>query len=87
VLFGFIYPSDRSKIPSWVVDELTQKLHEETRNGDDTRKVCYGPIISRQQYLKDIGEWGYEDARLVHELMDEQEIEDWTAGIEVDGAK
>jgi Nucleotidyl transferase of unknown function (DUF2204) len=88
VLFGFIYPSDRSKIPSWVVGELTQKLQEETlAGGDGERKVCYGTIVSRQQYLKDIEEWGYEDARLAHELMDEKEIDEWTAGIEVDGAK
>lgn len=87
VLFGFIYPSDRSKVPLWVMDELTQKLQEETRAGDSDDKVCYGTLISRQQYLKDITEWGYEDARLTHELMDQKEIDDWTAGIEVDGAK
>jgi len=87
VLFGFIYPSDRSKIPSWVVDELTAKLQAETQAGDSPDKVCYGTIISRQQYLKDIEHWGYEDARLAHELLDEKEIRDWTAGIEVDGAK
>ena len=49
--------------------------------------MCNGTIISRQQYLKDITDWGYEDARLVHGLMDDKEIEEWTAGIEVDGAK
>lgn len=87
VLFGFIYPSDRSKIPEWVLDELTAKLKEETRAGDHERKVCYGTIISRQQYLKDVDEWGYEDARLTHETMSEDEIADWTKGIEVDGAK
>ncbi|HYR30150.1 MAG TPA: hypothetical protein VEU30_16915 [Thermoanaerobaculia bacterium] len=87
VLFGFIYPSDRSKVPAWVVDELTERMKQETHAGDYERKVCNGTIISRQQYLKDITDWGYEDARLVHELLDEKEIEDWTAGIEVDGAK
>jgi len=87
VLFGFIYPSDRSKIPAWVVDELSERMKQETDAGDAEQKVCNGTIISRQQYLKDITDWGYEDARLVHELMDEKEIEDWTAGIEVDGAK
>ena len=87
VLFGFIYPSERSKVPSWVVDELTRRVQEETAAGDHEHRVCNGTILSRQQYLKDINEWGYEDARLVHDLMDEKEIEDWTAGIEVDGAK
>ncbi len=87
VLYGFIYPSDRSKVPAWVMDELTQKVQDETRAGDSDDKVCYGTVISRQQYLKDITEWGYEDARLTHELMDQKEIDDWTAGIEIDGAK
>jgi hypothetical protein len=87
VLFGFIYPSDRSKVPAWVVEELTKRLHDETRAGDGNEKVCYGTIISRQQYLKDIDEWGYKDARLVHETMTDEEIAHWTAGIEVDGAK
>jgi hypothetical protein len=86
ILFGFVYPSERSKIPQWVVDELSQKMHDETRAGDSEEKVCYGTIISRQQYLKDIEDWGYEDARLTHELLTPKEIETWTAGIEVDGA-
>ena len=87
VLFGFIYPSDRSKIPQSVMDELTERLREETRAGDSDDKICYGTIISRQQYLKDINEWGYEDARLANDTMTEEEIAQWTAGIAIDGAK
>ncbi|HKR62817.1 MAG TPA: hypothetical protein VJZ00_03710 [Thermoanaerobaculia bacterium] len=87
VLFGFIYPSDREKIPSWVVDEMTKRVQDETRAGNAKAKVCYGTVISRQQYLKDVDEWGYGDARLVHETMDERDIARWTAGIAVDGAK
>ena len=87
VLFGYIYPSDRSKVPEWVMDELAEKVRAETRAGDAEEKICYGTIISRQQYLKDVDEWGYKDARLVHQTMDEKEIAHWTAGIEIDGAK
>ena len=58
-----------------------------TRAGDADEEICYGTIISRQQYLKDINEWDYKDARLVHETMTEDEIAHWTAGIEIDGAK
>lgn len=88
VLFGLIYPSDRSKIPQWVVEELTKRLHEETKQGDAKEKICYGTILSRQQYLIDITKRGYKDARLqpIGKLTRE-EIEEWTAGIEVDGAK
>src|SRR6185369_14567685 len=64
VLFGFIYPSDRSRIPAWDVDELGDRMKRETAQPDSADKVCFGTIISRQQYLKDIEEWGYADARL-----------------------
>jgi hypothetical protein len=87
VLFGYIYPSDRSNVPAWVVEELTQRVLEETRQPDAAEKVCYGTIISRQQYLRDINHWGYADARLrPRGNMTAEEIAHWTAGIDVDGA-
>lgn len=85
VMFGFIYPSDREQVPAWVIDELTDRVRAEKTN--ESEKVCYGTIISRQQYLKDINEWGYADARRVDDVMSEEDIALWTAGIEVDGAK
>lgn len=87
VLYGFIYPSARSKVPARVVEDFTRRVQEESRAGDSSEKICYGTVISRQQYLKDVDEWGYEDARLVLGLMSESEIAEWTAGIAVDGAK
>ena len=87
VLFGFVYPGDRGKVPAWVMEELAGRMQAETAAGSADEKICNGTIISRQQYLKDIGDWGYEDARLVHETMSEEDIERWTAGIAVDGAK
>jgi hypothetical protein len=87
VLFGYIYPSDREKVPAAVMNELLQRVRGETEAGNARDKVCNGTIISRQQYLKDIGEWGYRDARLAYGLMNEEEVEQWTAGIAVDGAK
>jgi Nucleotidyl transferase of unknown function (DUF2204) len=87
VMFGFIYPSERAKIPARVMEELTERIGEETRAGNAAEKVCYGTIISRQQYLKDVDDWGYKDARLVHGTMNEADIAHWTAGIAIDGAK
>jgi hypothetical protein len=87
VLFGFIYPSAREKVPAHVVEDFTARVLEETRAGNSDEKICYGTVISRQQYLKDIEEWGYQDARLVHGTMNEAEIAHWTAGIAIDGAK
>lgn len=88
ILFGFIYPSDRSRIPKWVMQELAARLEREVNEPDIAERICYGTIISRQQYLKDVSDWGYRDARLEPlGNMTAEEIEQWTAGIEVDGAK
>ena len=46
-------------------------------------KVCQGPLLSRAQYLVDVDEWGYEDARLIPRgSMTEQQIAEWTAAID-----
>lgn len=88
VMFGYVYPSDRSRIPAWVIDELNDRLKRETAEPDSAEKVCFGTIISRQQYLKDIEEWGYGDARLQPlGSMSAAEIAHWTAGIALDGSK
>ncbi|HSP34775.1 MAG TPA: hypothetical protein VLU46_10710 [Thermoanaerobaculia bacterium] len=88
ILFGFIYPSDRSRVPKWVMEELAARLQKELNEPDPKEKVCYGTIISRQQYLKDVTDRGYKDARLEPlGNMSAEEIAEWTKGIEVDGAK
>src|SRR4051794_27643641 len=88
VLYGFIYPFKRSQVPAWVMDELSARVDDETRQPDAKEKICYGTIISRQQYLTDIDKWGYKDARLTPlGNMTVPEIAHWTAGIDVDGAK
>jgi len=87
-LYGFIYPFKRSQVPAWVMDELGTRIADETKSPDAKEKICYGTIISRQQYLTDINKWGYQDARLKPlGDMSAEDIALWTAGIEVDGAK
>jgi hypothetical protein len=48
------------------------------------RKVCCGPLLSREQYLVDISRWGYRDARSTVEggPMKPSEIALWTAAID-----
>lgn len=46
--------------------------------------VCQGTLLSRQQYLKDVAEWKYEDARILKRsngapIMTEQDVSHWTA--------
>ncbi|HEX9984943.1 MAG TPA: hypothetical protein VGF69_16900 [Thermoanaerobaculia bacterium] len=85
-IFGYIYPSHRSNVPKWVIDELTQRMRDEADGPDNAEKICFGTIISRQQYLMDINAWGYKDARLDQGLMTQDEIDHWTAGISLDGS-
>jgi hypothetical protein len=90
VLFGYSYPGERDKVPAWAMEELAGRLAKETaeRLPEDStvEKVCYGTILSRQQYLLDVTQRGYRDARRQpFGNMTDEEIAEWTAGIAVDG--
>jgi hypothetical protein len=83
ILFGFIYPGERALIPSSVIRDLvsrvTAELDEPTRNS----KVCQGTLLSRSQYLVDVDDWGYEDARQAPRgSMSDDQIAEWTAAID-----
>jgi hypothetical protein len=70
VLFFFVYPSERSRIPGRVTQTLLESLGggsapqgegSERANG---ARVCRGTLLSRAQFMVDIGRWGYRDARI-----------------------
>ena len=82
VAFGFIYPAERGKVPAWVLNELSDRLKKETEASAPQGQVCFGTILSREQYLVDIGMWGYQDARLKPQgPMSPEEVAHWTACI------
>ena len=83
--FGFVYPSERARIPAAVMRELTDRLSRElTRSAPE--RVCRGTLISRAQYLVDVEHWGYADPRLAPAgNLTTEERERWTAGIADDG--
>lgn len=81
VNFGFVYPGERNKIPAWVMDELIARLQEETHRAPEDARVCRGTLVSREQYLIDINDWGYRDARLDERSMLPEEIQHWTDAI------
>jgi hypothetical protein len=86
VLFGFVYPGERDKVPAWVMNELMGRLQRELAKSAPKTRITRGTIISRQQYLIDVEEWGYKDIRLEPNIkMTEDEIAAWTEGIEIDG--
>jgi len=85
-LFGFVYPSERARIPAWVMSDLIERLSRELHAPPPTRRVCQGTLLSRQQYLTDVGLWGFEDARLtVAGSMTVEEVAHWTRAIEDGG--
>lgn len=85
-LFGFVYPSERARIPAWVMSDLIERLSRELHAPHSTRRVCQGTLLSRQQYLTDVGQWGFEDARLtVAGSMTAEEVALWTRAIEDGG--
>jgi hypothetical protein len=69
-------------VPAWVLDELWRR----TRAPEPLpRRMCRGTLISREQYLVDIEQWGAHDAReMPHGRMTPQQIRDWTDAIEKD---
>ena len=82
VLFGFIYPSERNRVPSSLMSDLLQRTQEELSSTSNDR-VCRGTLISRAQYLPDVHERGYRDGRLTSgSHMTPADIENWTAAID-----
>lgn len=65
ILFGYIYPEERAKIPSPVMRGLLRR-HERgpaSAPGSDG-PVCQGTVLSRTQYVVDVEQWGYQDGRV-----------------------
>ena len=81
VLFGFIYPDESDRIPRWVIEELSERMRREPAETSASLPVCGGTLLSRQQFLVDICERGYRDARVTTGAMTETEVDDWTAAI------
>jgi hypothetical protein len=77
VLFHFVYPSERQKIPPAVMEGL---LREWRAAPSSRERVCRGTLLSRMQYGVDIEEWGYRDARLLPPgSMTPAEVAHWQA--------
>ena len=83
VKFGFVYPSERGKvIPREIVEELIRRFMAELNDRSDPRKVTYGTLTSRAQYLMDVRDWGFEDARLApHGTLTAEQVDHWTRAI------
>lgn len=86
VVFGFVYPAERGRVPAEVMTELLGRVLAEMSQAPPPDRVCQGTLLSRSQYLMDIGPWGYRDVRLAPQVrMRADDIERWTRGIAKDG--
>lgn len=80
IMFGFIFPSARSRVPTWVMEELLQQLNEETGAPDATDPVCYGTLLSWSQYLGDVLGGSFRDARIrPYGTLSAEEVARWTS--------
>jgi hypothetical protein len=86
-LFGYIYPREHDVIPARVMTELADRLRSEAEAPGDDDSACQGTLLSRSQYLVDMGR-GYLDARVKPRgPLTTEDIEIWTAAIERDGSR
>jgi len=83
ILYGFVYRGEAQPAPRWVMETLLARLRAEIDAPPRDDRICGGTLISREQYLVDILDWGYIDARLAPQgPMSATEIAHWTEAIE-----
>ncbi len=69
LLFRFIYPSERDRIPARIMNDLLQRLGREMEDAPPARRLCRGTLVSMSQYRRDVTSWSYEDARDLKEAV------------------
>jgi hypothetical protein len=80
VLFGFIFPSARSRVPQWVTRDLLKRAEQELSSSDTPEPVCYGTLLSWSQYLGDVLSGAFRDARIrPYGNMSAEEVARWTS--------
>ncbi|KIF80109.1 nucleotidyltransferase [Noviherbaspirillum autotrophicum] len=81
-LFGFVYPAQRALVPAAIMDELIERLRRETHSAPPQHDICLGTLLSREQYLNDVGQDGLQDGRATPlGNMSERDIAIWTEAI------
>lgn len=59
--FRWIYPTERDRVPRWLMDELLDRLKHQMELPPPDMKVCRGRMLSRVDYAVAVQEWGYAD--------------------------
>jgi hypothetical protein len=63
ILFGYVYPAQRLRVPDWFMHEMVRRLELEMQSLSPDRRVCQGTLLSWSQYLIHVERGEYEDAR------------------------
>ncbi len=61
LLFGYIFPGERDRVPHWVTQRLEDAIHRESGAATD---LCRGTNLAVRGYGTDVREWGFADGRL-----------------------
>ncbi len=59
--FRWIYPSERNKVPRWLIDELLDRLQHQLDLPEPRMKICRGRMFSRIDYAPAVQSWGFAD--------------------------
>jgi hypothetical protein len=59
--FRWIYPTERERVPAWLLEELLDRLNAQRQLPLPEMKVCRGRMLSRADYEIDVAEWGFAD--------------------------
>ncbi|TIQ36222.1 MAG: hypothetical protein E5X48_10520 [Mesorhizobium sp.] len=68
--YRWIYPSERSHIPDWLLDELLARLARQRQLPSPRMKICRGRLLSQIDYEIDVKQWGFAGVGGVGELRD-----------------
>ena len=60
--FRWIYPSERERVPRWLIDELRVRLKQQLELPPPRIKICRGRMLSEVDYAPDVAQWGFADA-------------------------
>ena len=76
LMFSYVYPSYRTKVPSWVPEQLLARARAQVGRNEDDANFTRGPLISRFSFTIDEREWGFASPRgdLVRRAREKPEV-------------
>lgn len=60
--FRFAYPSERHRVPRWLMEELLERLNDQMMVKPPGKRICRGRIFSPRDYAIDVEKWGFSEA-------------------------